>query len=127
MLDAFQGVLARGLAQIEVGHEDDLVAMIREPQNLAVGRHDLRIAGRPPAPALAAGGVGEDVVDRVFERPHRDAVLAPALAARDRERVEPRIGMKQHPGSSHHGQPHQFRITPLVANDRGRRHAIEFE
>src|ERR1035438_10386312 len=50
-----------------------------------------------------------------------------ALALRNRQRVQPGIGVEHYLRAQHHGQAHQLRIAPLVADDRRTWHPGEME
>ena len=127
MLQAFQSVLAGGVRHFQIGDQGGFVLIVGDPKHFATGMNDLRVAGGPFSPTLRAHRIGKDIVHRILESADRHAIPPPTLLAGNRQRIHPGIRMEQDAGTGHRGDPRQFGVPPLVANEGRGRDAIEFE
>jgi len=126
-LHRLAGVLATSAREVKFRLDDRFVAVVGQGEQPRVRCHDFRVAGRPSASALPPNRVGEHIIDLVLERADRYSVAAMALALRNRQRVQPGIGVEHYLRAQHHGQAHQFGIAPLMADNRRTRHTGEME
>ena len=72
-------------------------------------------------------GVGEDVVDGVFEGADGDAVIPVAFGLGDGEGVQSGIGVEKHLGAGHGGETNEFGVTAFVADDAGAGDAVDLK
>ena len=127
MSQTLEGILSRGVLQINVGDYYRFITVVRESEDASVGGDDFGVAGGPFSTALRADGVGEHIVNGVLERPDGNAIAPSVLALRNGKQVHAGVRVKQHLRSSHDRESNQFRITPFVADNRGGTHIIQVE
>ena len=77
LLQRFSRIFAAGVSQIEFRLNDHRLPIVRQRQQARIRCDDFRVSRRPQPVSLRSDGVGEDVIDLVFECAHGDAV-APA-------------------------------------------------
>ena len=116
LLQGIAGVLAPGKGEIEFRLNDGFVAMIGQGKDPRVGGDDLRIARRPQTIPLRPYGIGEHIIDLIFECARHYAIAAVALAFRNRQRVEPGIRVKHYLGAEHDRQAYQLGIASFMAD-----------
>lgn len=127
VLEGFDGVFAGALGEVELGVDESFVGIVGEGEGLQVGRDDFGVASGPEVVALRADGVGEDVMDLVFERARGDAVAAVAFGFGNREGIEAGVWMKKNLRAEHDGEADEFGIAAFMADDRCAENAVDFE